>query len=43
MLNELDAVKIKRGDIFLNLVDLTKELDDQNLLMVIRILRGYMV
>jgi hypothetical protein len=33
MLNELDVVKSKRGDLFLKLVDLTKELDDPNLLM----------
>jgi hypothetical protein len=33
MLNELDVVKIKRGDLFLKLVDLTKELDNPNLLM----------
>jgi hypothetical protein len=33
LLSELDVVKIKRGDIFLKLVDLTKELDGPNLLM----------
>jgi hypothetical protein len=33
MLSELDVVKIKRGDLFLKLVDLTKELDGPNLLM----------
>jgi hypothetical protein len=33
MLSELDAVKSKRCDIFLNLVDLTKKLDGPNLLM----------
>jgi hypothetical protein len=33
MINELDVVKSKRGDLFLKLVDLTKELDDPNLLM----------
>ena len=33
MLSEFDALKIKRGDLFLKLVDLTKELDGPNLLM----------
>jgi hypothetical protein len=33
ILNELDAMKIKRGELFLKLVDLTKELDHPNLLM----------
>jgi hypothetical protein len=32
-LNELDVVKIKRADLFLKLMDLTKELDGPNLLM----------
>jgi hypothetical protein len=33
MFNELDVVKLKRGDLFLKLVDLTKELNEPNLLM----------
>jgi len=33
MINELDVVKSKRGDIFFRLVDLTKELDGPSLLM----------
>jgi hypothetical protein len=33
LLSECDVVKIKRGDIFLKLVDLTKELDGPHLLM----------
>jgi hypothetical protein len=33
MLNELDVVKSKRDDLFLKMFDLTKELDDPNLLM----------
>jgi len=33
MINELDVVKSKRGDILFKLVDLTKESDDPNLLM----------
>jgi hypothetical protein len=33
MLNELDAMKSKRGDLFLKLFDLKKELDNPNLLM----------
>jgi len=33
MLSELDDVKIKRGYLFLKLIDLTKDLDGPNLLM----------
>jgi len=33
MFTELDAIKIKRGDIFLKLIYLTKEINDTNLLM----------
>jgi len=33
ILNELDVAKNKRGDLFFNLMDLTKELNNQNLLM----------
>ena len=33
MINEVDVVKSKRGDIFFKLVDLTKELDGPNLSM----------
>jgi hypothetical protein len=33
ILSELDVVKIKRGDLLLQLVDLTKELDGSNLLI----------
>ena len=33
MLTELDVVKIKRGDLFLKLVDLTKEIDYPTLLI----------
>jgi hypothetical protein len=33
MINKLDVVKMKRGDLFFRLVDLTKELNDPNLLM----------
>jgi hypothetical protein len=33
MFNELDVVKLKRGEFFLKLVDLTKELNEPNLLM----------
>jgi hypothetical protein len=33
MINELDVVKNKRGDLFFKLVDLTKELNGPSLLM----------
>jgi len=33
MINELDALKNKRGDLFFKLVDLTNELDVPSLLM----------
>ena len=33
MINELDVVKSKRGDLFLKIVDLKKELNGPNLLM----------
>jgi hypothetical protein len=33
MMNELDVVKSKRGDLFLKLVDFTKEINIPNLLM----------
>jgi hypothetical protein len=28
MLNEMEVMEVKRGDLFLKLVDLTKDLDD---------------
>jgi len=33
MINELDVVKNKRGDLFLKLVDLTKQIEVPSLLM----------
>jgi hypothetical protein len=33
MISDLDVLKNKKGDLFLKLVDLTKELDGPNLLM----------
>jgi hypothetical protein len=38
LLSECDTVNIKRGDIFLKIVDLTKELDGPHLLMGIILL-----